>query len=94
MVKKLKLPSKYFSSVNTDIADDSNDDLVEFFDSDDEGFANIFVQPDGDVTFSFQSYDHGYYGSESFEISPSDVKTGDICIGIISSSSSSSIIFI
>ena len=53
---------------NTDIADDTSDDLVEFFDSDDEGFANIFVQPDGDVTFSFQSYDHGYYGSESFEI--------------------------
>ena len=53
---------------NTDIADDSNDDLVEFFDSDDEGFANIFVQPDGDVTFSFQSYDSGYYGAESFAI--------------------------
>ena len=55
-------------SFNTDIADDSSDHLVRFFDSDDEGFANIFVQPDGDVTFSFQSYDHGYYGSESFEI--------------------------
>lgn len=54
---------------NEDIADDSNDDLVEFFDSDDEGFANIFIQPDGDVSFSFQSYDSGYYGSESFAIS-------------------------
>ena len=34
-------------------------------------FANIFVQPDGDVTFV---NDHGYYGSESFEI------TGQISI--------------
>ncbi len=53
---------------NVDIADDSNNDLVEFFDSDDEGFGNIFIQPDGDVSFSFQSYDSGYYQNEKFEI--------------------------
>ena len=53
---------------NVDIADDSNNDLVEFFDSDDEGFGNIFVQPDGDVSFSFQTYDNGYYEDQKFEI--------------------------
>lgn len=44
----------------------NGNEIKDFFDQRDEGFAGLFAQESGDVTFHFQSYDGGYYQSEYF----------------------------
>ena len=44
----------------------SGNEIYNYFQQRDEGFANLFVNKNGDVTFHFQSLDGGYYQSNYF----------------------------
>ncbi len=48
------------------VSSSSGTEIREYFDQRDEGFANIFANKNGDITFHFQSLDGGYYQSNYF----------------------------
>ncbi len=51
---------------NEPISATSDNNIKEFFDQRDEGFAGLFAQKNGDITFHFQSYDGGYFKDDYF----------------------------
>ena len=50
------------------VSSSSGTEIREYFDQRDEGFANIFANINGDITFHFQSLDGGYYQSNYFAL--------------------------
>lgn len=50
------------------ITSSSGNDIPNYFNQRDEGFAGLFSQENGDITFHFQSFDGGYYDGQYFSM--------------------------
>ncbi len=61
-----KLSSSGSWDLSEPISASSGTEIREYFDQRDEGFANLFANNNGDITFHFQSLDGGYYRSNYF----------------------------
>ena len=50
------------------ITSSSGNEIPDFFDHRDEGFAGLFAHDNGDITFHFQSFDGGFYDGQYFSM--------------------------
>ena len=63
-IAKLSTEGKW--DISEPISSSDGNEIKDFFDQRDEGFAGLFVHDNGDITFHFQSLDGGFYKSNYF----------------------------